>query len=149
MKLTPTPDSDRPERGDFPVRLMMAWLFTGLAVSSNAQGLIDFHKAALEYDPKFQSALFENIAGQEFGAISRAGLLPSVSASYNYGKNYADRSINGVPLDKPQYDSKVATLSVRQPLFNLDAWQRYKGGQSQVNFSDTKLAADEIGRAHV
>lgn len=142
MQLTSTPDSDRPERGDFPLRLMMAWLFTGLAVSSHAQGLIDFYKAALEYDPKFQSALFENIAGQEFGAISRAGLLPSVSASYNYGKNNADRSINGVPLDKPQYDSKVATLSVRQPLFNLDAWQRYKGGQSQVNFSDTKLAAD-------
>jgi len=116
----------------------------GVFVSApvQANGLMDLYKAALENDPKFQSAMFEKIAGEEFEAIGRASLLPNVAASYNYGKNDAERSINGIPLDKPRYDSKVATLSVRQPLFNLEAWQRYKGGQAQANFSDAKLADD-------
>ena len=113
-----------------------------LVPPTHAQGLISFYKAALAHDPKYQSALFEKIAGEEFEAIGRAGLMPSVTATYNYSKNYAERSFNGVPLDKPQYDSKVASLSMRQPLFNLDSWQRYKGGQFQLSFSQSKLEAD-------
>lgn len=142
MRLKSFPRSDRPARKLTHLRLMTLWMVAPLSLSSNAQGLVDFYRGALENDPKFQSARFEKIAGEEFEAIGRAGLMPSVAASYNYSKNNADRTINGISVDRPQYDSKVTALTVRQPLFNLDAWQRYKGGQSQASFSDAKLAAD-------
>jgi len=108
--------------------------------------LMESYKAALDKDPKFQGARFDKIAGGENNAIGLSGLLPSLGASYNFSKNDADRttsypnrpSVN----DHPQYDSKVATLSLRQPLFNMDAWQRYKGGEKQVSYSDAKFAAD-------
>jgi protease secretion system outer membrane protein len=31
---------------------------------------------------------------------------------------------------------------VRQPIFNQDAWQRYKGGQAQSNYSNSKFSID-------
>ncbi len=102
------------------------------------------YRAAVDNDPTFQGVRFEKVAGDEYEAIGRAGLLPSAGLSYNYSKNEADRTItlaNGNRQnDAPQYDSRVMTLSVRQPLFNLDAWQRYKGGQAQVSYSDARFS---------
>ncbi len=102
------------------------------------------YRAAVDNDPTFQGVRFEKVAGDEYEAIGRAGLLPTAGLSYNYSKNEADRTItlaNGNRQnDAPQYDSRVMTLSVRQPLFNLDAWQRYKGGQAQVSYSDARFS---------
>lgn len=127
-------------------RMIMALVVSGLCTCGHTHGLMEYFQVAVENDPRFQSARFERIAGEESEAIARAGLLPNVSFSYSRGNNNADRTItysNGSQTaDKPRYENEATTLSVRQPLFNLDAWQRYKGGQSQVNYSDAKFAAD-------
>lgn len=116
-----------------------------LALPAHSLTLIESYRSALEKDPTFQSARYERAAGDEYEAIGRSNLLPSVGLSYSQSKNDADRTTtftNGTRQnDTPQYDSKVATLSVRQPLFNLDAWQRYKGGQAQARYSDAKFAS--------
>jgi protease secretion system outer membrane protein len=108
--------------------------------------LMESFNAALDNDPKFQGARFDKIAGEENEAIGLSGLLPNLTASYNYSKNDADRTTifsNGLRQnDSPQYDSKVTTISVRQPIFNKDAWQRYKGGQAQSNYSNSKFLID-------
>jgi len=117
-----------------------------LCAPAQALSLMESYQTALANDPKFQGARYDRLAGAEYEAIGRASLLPNVGASYNYSKNDADRTIisqnGGRQFDSPQYDSKVATLSVRQPLFNMEAWQRYQGGQRQANYSEAKFASD-------
>jgi protease secretion system outer membrane protein len=128
------------------LRLIAALIASCITLPADALSLMESYKAALENDPKFQGALYDKEAGAENEAIGRAGLLPSVGASYNFSKNDADRTItfaNGTRQnDSPNYDSKVATLSVRQPLFNMEAWQRYKGGKTQANYSGAKFITD-------
>ena len=70
MRLKSFPRSDRPARKLTHLRLMTLWMVAPLSLSSNAQGLVDFYRGALENDPKFQSARFEKIAGEEFEAIA-------------------------------------------------------------------------------
>ncbi len=117
-----------------------------LALPAHALNLMEAYQAALEKDPAYQGARHNRAAANEYEAIGRAGLLPNVSASYNFSKNDADRTItaaNGNQTnDNPQYTSKAATLQVRQPLFNMDAWQRYMGGKVQVNYSEAKFSGD-------
>lgn len=112
---------------------------------AQALSLMESYQTALANDPKFQGARYDRLAGAENEAIGRANLLPNVGASYNYSKNDAERTTffsNTSRTDPLQYNSRVATLSVRQPLFNMDAWQRYKGGQKQADYSEAKFASD-------
>lgn len=129
-----------------PVAAAVALAASSLSAPALALSLMESYRTALENDPKFQSARFDKAAGAEFEAIGKANLMPSVGASYNFSKNDANRTTtfsNGTrQIDTPQYDSKIANLSVRQPLFNLDAWQRYKGGKVQVSYSEAKFDVD-------
>lgn len=126
--------------------LIAALIASYISAPCYALNLLESFNAALDNDPKFQGARFDKMAGEENEAIGLSGLLPNFTASYNYSKNDADRSTtfsNGLRQnDSPQYDSKVTTLSVRQPIFNQDAWQRYKGGQAQSNYSNSKFSID-------
>lgn len=121
-----------------------ALLAAGLALPACALDLMSAYRAAIDNDPAFQGARFEKVAGEEYEAIGRAALLPNAGVSYSYSRNDADRTTtfaNGTRQnDTPQYDSRVMTLSVRQPLFNLDAWQRYRGGKAQVSYSDARFS---------
>ncbi len=125
-------------------RLVLALLVAGVTAPVHALSLSRAYQAALENDPVYRGARFDRAAGEEFEAIGRAALLPSAGLSYNYSKNDADRTItlaNGNrQRDNPQYDSRVMSLSVRQPLLNLEAWQRYRGGQAQTNYSEAKFS---------
>jgi len=74
--------------------------------------------------------------------MGRASLLPTISASYSQSKNKSDREIinasTNVTLSKftQDYDSHAASITMRQPLFNLEALARYHQGASQSDFSD-------------
>ncbi len=126
--------------------LIAALIASHISAPCCALNLMESFNAALDNDPKFQGARFDKIAGEENEAIGLAGLLPSLSASYNISKNDADRITtfsNGLRQnDSPQYDSKITALSVRQPIFNQDAWQRYKGSLAQTNYSNSKFATN-------
>lgn len=115
------------------------------SADANALGLLELYQIALENDPKIRGARSERLAGLEFEAIGRANLMPSISASYGASKNDASRTIispNGSrQSDNPQYDTRTANISIRQPLFNLDAWERFKGGQLQAVYSEAKFSS--------
>ncbi len=124
------------------LKLTAALVASVLCLPAQALSLMEAYQAALEKDPAFQGARFNRAAANEYEAIGRAALLPSVSASYNFSKNDADRTIGTQPPANLNYTSRVATIQLRQPLFNLDAWQRYQGGKVQANFSEAKFAGD-------
>ena len=125
------------------LKLTAVGIVSVFSLPAHALSLLEAYQAALDKDPSFQMARHERAASSEYETISRAGLLPNIGASYSYSKNDAERTIfaNG-QSDKsnPQYTSRVTTLQLRQPLFNVDAWQRYQGGKAQVNYSDAKFS---------
>lgn len=118
------------------------------AGQASAIGLLQAYEAALLNDPTYRSAVSENIAGQEFRKIGRAGLLPSIQFNYGTGKNKADTIgppglfTGGKPtINEYEYTSLTNTLSLRQVLFNLDTTARYKQGIAQTNYSDAIFSA--------
>ncbi|WP_338766566.1 TolC family outer membrane protein [Massilia sp. METH4] len=105
---------------------------------AGALTLMQAYQAALQSDPQYRTALAENAQGVEYRNLGRAGLLPQVSASYSRSKNWADliQHQRGVELpSEPRYISGTVALQLRQPLFNMDAWARWKQGQAQSNAS--------------
>lgn len=105
-------------------------------------GLMEAYEAALANDSVYRSAMHENEAGQQYKEIGRASLLPSVSASYAYSKNYGDiasKTNLGWNTQDRDYNSKNATIQLRQPLINMDGLARYKQGNAQTMLSDKQF----------
>ncbi|MBU3709290.1 MAG: TolC family outer membrane protein [Burkholderiaceae bacterium] len=128
-----------------PTRLA-ASLSVALALGAphaHAMTLEQALQAALRYDPALQSATYEEASSREARIIGRANLLPNVSANYGRSDVAADRTITtgGRPVnDKPNYLSESASISLRQPLFNLEAYARYKQGDTQSNYGEAVFA---------
>lgn len=107
------------------------------AWSAQAQAitLMQAYQAALANDPQFKMAKAERDAGQENRKLGLAGLLPSVSASYSASKVRSDIDY-GRSVSHPLYFSRNESVQLRQPLFSLEAYARYKQGQAQTSLSD-------------
>lgn len=121
------------------------------AGSAAAVTLEEAYQAALKNDPTFRMRYYENESGKENRILGRAQLLPQVSASYSYSQNVTDREtfqgVNRPPLiDHPKYDSRSAVVQLRQPLFNMDAIQRYRQGKVQTAQAEQAYEAgvDEV-----
>ncbi|HTD04664.1 TolC family outer membrane protein [Undibacterium sp.] len=106
---------------------------------ASALGLMQAYDAALQNDPTYRGAIFENEAGQQNKILGRSSLLPSAQINWSAGKN---RSILTAPdffgklgTSYPEYTSTDGSLQVRQVLFSLDAFARYKQGIAQSNYS--------------
>ncbi|WP_247869628.1 TolC family outer membrane protein [Herbaspirillum sp. ST 5-3] len=122
----------------------LATVLTMQAGQACALGLIEAYEAAVQNDPTFQSAVHENEAGQQYRVLGRANLLPSVGMSYSKNKNRADTTapniIGQLSTTHPAYTSESGVVSLRQPLFNLEALARYRQGEAQTSISDAQFA---------
>ncbi|QGZ43053.1 TolC family outer membrane protein [Pseudoduganella flava] len=101
------------------------------------------YEAALQNDPQFKSALAENAQGLEYGTIGRSALLPTVQASWSRSKNWADLIVHQQGKDfpsEPRYLSGSTSVQLRQPLFNMEAWARYKQGKAQTDASAAQFS---------
>lgn len=116
------------------------------ATPAFATSLLQAYQAALQNDPQHRSAKAENISGQQFEVIGRAGLLPQVQYSYstyaNKGESTAPAGIFGfLQTTNLDYRSSSKGVSVRQTLFNLDTYARFKQGEAQTKYSDAQFDA--------
>jgi protease secretion system outer membrane protein len=122
------------------ITITMLLLPTG---SACAIGLMQAYDAALQHDAIYHAALSEHEAGQQYKALGRSGLLPTLQYNYGTGKNKARITAPdalGVPVtNDPDYTSATSSISLRQSLFNLDALARYRQGMAQTDFSDAQL----------
>jgi len=111
-----------------------------LALSSPgafALGLLDAYQAARQNDPTLRAARYEREAGQYAIAIGRSGLLPTLTITGAYSKNKGEReSTTSAQTQDLDYSDKQAALTLRQPLFNYDAFVRYQQGGAQAAYSD-------------
>ena len=126
----------RPSTHRWPgARLAVAAALALVALPASATHLIAAYRAALHHDPAYQAAISEHAAGQLNRDIARSNLLPNASASAGYSDNRGDRGINGASPTPLSYDSKVLSVSVRQPLYSLDAMARYRQGGYQADYA--------------
>ena len=125
-----------------PHRLIVATLGLGALFQTSyasAVGLVQIYETALANDPAYQGAIHENRAGQEFAAIGRSGLLPSLSANFAINHNQQDFTREAINLHR-SYESQTATIQLRQPLINLGAFAGYKQGVSKTNQSNAEFS---------
>ncbi len=117
--------------------MLAALCLAGLAAApAQALNLWQAYEAALQNDPTYQSARYENEAGREYKVLGRSNLLPSMSASLSQSKNNLEYSSRSGTLNYPNYTSRSNNISVRQPVLNLDGVARYRQGVAQSELSD-------------
>lgn len=109
----------------------------------HAFSLLDAYEAALEHDPTYRSAYHENEAGQQAEAIGLASLLPNLSITHTQSRSTGTRDpdpqhlVSGaVPFN---FNSQVSSLTLRQPLINMEAIAGYRQGKAQADSSRAKF----------
>jgi outer membrane protein, protease secretion system len=100
------------------------------AWSVQAMSLLDAYKMALEQDATIRSARAALDVGRERLPQAQSQLLPSVSA--NVARNSNQLTTTSSSVTKEDYFSDNKTLSLRQPLFNLQRFFQYKQSQDVV-----------------
>jgi protease secretion system outer membrane protein len=65
-----------------------------------------------------------------------------VSGAYSGSRNHT--TVQTFGKERPEdYLSRSATIQVRQPLFSLDAWARYKQGTAQSEYAEAQFASQQ------
>lgn len=106
----------------------------------HAMSLLDAYEAALQHDPTYRSALHENEAGQQAKAIGLASLLPNLSITHAQSTSTGTITQTGTAGSNPlNFDSQVSTLSLRQPIINMEALAGYRQGRAQADSSQAKF----------
>ncbi len=118
-------------------------LFSQQANHAYALSLLEAYEAALQHDPTYRSALHESEAGQQAEAIGLASLLPNLTVTHNQSKSAG--TITGTTQagqripDHANFDSMISSLTLRQPLINLEAIAGYRIGKAQADSSRAKF----------
>lgn len=111
---------------------------SAVAAPVRALELMQAYDLAVRTDPVFQAALMAHAADQEYAAIGRGGLLPTLSWSLQAGRNSADIT-QGNDTTHRDYRSQATVLSLQQPLFDLQALAAYRQGVARVLAADERL----------
>lgn len=117
----------------------------GLPSPARAMSLAEAFAAAQDHDPQYRAAIHERDSMQKNVAIARSGLLPQVNLSYASNDYTGTRSFPGLAeqsvTTRLNYNAPSTQLSVRQPLFNFDAWSRVDQAKAQSRAADATLRA--------
>lgn len=123
----------------------------GLALASagwgaQAMGLLEAYQTALEQDATIRAARAALDVGRERLPQARSQLLPSVSANVARNSNkLTTTSTNLLGQESKTHDdyfSDNKSLSLRQPLFNLQRFFQYKQAQDVVNEAEATFERD-------
>lgn len=109
-----------------------------LPVQAHAIGLLEAYIAALKNDAIHRASKAELIAGLEYETIGRSALLPTIQYSYSTSKNKGESitpSIFGPSKADQDYSSTSKGVTLRQTIFNLDAYARFEQGVAQTQYS--------------
>lgn len=110
------------------------------AWSVQAMSLLDAYKTALEQDATIRSARAALEVGRERLPQAKAQLLPTVSA--NVARNSNQLETTSTTVTREDYFSDNKTLSLRQPLFNLQRFFQYKQAQDVVTEAEANFERD-------
>lgn len=115
------------------VVLVMAML---LSATTQAADLEDIRNAAWQADSEWAAARQTWQAEQETLTQGRAGLFPSVNASYrDMNSNFDPADVSGTA----DYDTTTLAVEARQPLFRPGAWFGYKQAKAATSAAEAQF----------
>lgn len=108
------------------------------AFDAPAVTLLEAYERALQNDPSHRMAVYDLAAGRENRIIGRSTLLPNVSGSHSVYQVRADIDYNNPfqGIQHPKYISRASVVQLRQPLFSMESWARYKQGAAQADYAE-------------
>lgn len=134
-------------------KILALSILTSLALPAQALGLLDGYRMALEHDPMLRAARAGMQEGEASVGVSRAALLPNVSAYVGRSKitgNQEAPNILGTTSTTPlDYRSDSKQIQLRQTLFNAYRYLDYRQSRlrSDQTVTDYQLESNKlIGR---
>lgn len=135
-------------RGAAGLALALAAAAPWAQTAGKAMTLGEAYSAALGHDARYQIATKELEAARQGVPLARAALRPQVALNASVAQvngtrefgNSLNQSVR-VPLD---YESPQASLSLRTPLFNYEAWSRLKQARSLAEGAESLLTARHL-----
>lgn len=118
------------------------------AITISAADLLDVYQQALRSDPTFKEANAQWLAQRENLPISRASLLPQLSATGSVGRAYSNVEGGSLDIDDVDRHSKFYnntssfSLSLSQPIFNFSNWASLRGAGATVKQAEAQFASD-------
>ena len=120
-------------------------------LSWSTDTLSGIYELALQNDPQLRAAKAQFLAETETKNISRAGLLPQISAVGQYSEDEYEGSSsqvlgqNALFGRKGNTDSDVKNYSITlsQPLFDLPAWFSFQQGKELSKQAKLQFSADQ------
>lgn len=116
-------------------------------LSLTAYDLYDVWQMGFSYSPYSKLALSRYAESQEERAISRAGLLPQISAGYSrsriHGWRQQPNRFGQAARSDLRYDSTNLNLQLQQPLLNYARYAEYQRGKAVANYGQAQLAVDQ------
>lgn len=114
---------------------------------SFALNLVDAYERAQQTDPNWQADLYQFQADQLNIGLAVGNLLPSVTMSGNVTRKHQDMNrsdsaggvFNSSDLMASTSTTKQISVTARQPVFRMDAWQGYKQVKTSVQLSEVTL----------
>lgn len=114
---------------------------------SFALNLVDAYERAQNNDPNWQADMYQYQADQLNLGLAVGNLMPTVTVSGNITRkhqemnqaNGSDSSFNSSDLMASTSTSKQISVTARQPIFRIDAWQGYKQVKTSVQLSEVTL----------
>jgi protease secretion system outer membrane protein len=110
--------------------------------AAQALGLIQAYEAALQNDATYRAAFYANEGAKENSKLGLSNLLPNVAGSWSGSQNRTTLTQGAVSVPR-DYLSRSATVQVRQTLFNLDGWARYKQGVAQTKYGAAQFESQK------
>lgn len=130
-------------------RIYLAISLTLISPLALALDLVEAYRRAQTTDPNWQADLYQYQAEQLNLGVARGNLLPTVTVSGNITRKHQDLNqstgsdFGGVfqssDLMSSTSTTKQVSITARQPLFRVDAWQGYKQVKSSVQLSEVTL----------
>jgi len=109
----------------------------------NAADLLDVYHLAQANDPTFEAARYTLEAVQQRLPQARAGLLPTLAASGNSGKNRADTTFTDTPTVQRDIRTWNWQLQLSQPLIRVQNVFAYNESASLVEQATVQFAQAE------
>lgn len=117
-----------------------------LSPLTNALDLVDAYQRAKKTDPNWQANLYQYQADQLDLGVARGYLLPTVTVSGNITRKHQNVNdtgsaamFGGADLMTSTSTTKQASITARQPIFRMDAWEGYKQVKTSVQLSEVTI----------
>lgn len=124
-------------------RLIMFTLCCTLALTSQplmADTLGNIYRQAVQNDYQFRAAQAQRRADSEAKNLGRAALLPQINGQAQWIRSEIEES--GLDQDYSR-ETTSYSISLRQPLVDLSAWQTYRRGQALTDLASARFITAE------